>query len=208
MLAEREIPLSTVGNPPPSRVGRYKDTSAILRSGVPATMVSGWASTPSGGRPIVHTFGIVAAIEFSLTNVRREPRAPDDVPSTGDEVWTRSTSGSLPMHLAHAVDELRSYRSLTNGWDGEGSIRPDPALIDAAERFILSLPSEVVPPEPTASADGTVGLSWDDTAGYVSVVFFGRDFLHYNGNRNGITGSDKYPLRSDAIPIEFLQMIS
>lgn len=56
--------------------------------------------------------------------------------------------------------ELRSYSSLADGWDGEGSVSADPRHVDAASNVLGLLPAGIPLPVPMLSHDGELGLYW------------------------------------------------
>jgi hypothetical protein len=62
-----------------------------------------------------------------------------------------------------AVERLAALRDRLNGWDGEGSVRPDDALLSKAERILdLVFEGKRFPAPPTAvpCGDGSIQLEW------------------------------------------------
>jgi hypothetical protein len=59
------------------------------------------------------------------------------------------------------AEQLRAYKMLEPGWDGEGSKQPSADHVDAAVRLVRSIPSGFPLPKPMLSANGDVGLYWE-----------------------------------------------
>ena len=87
------------------------------------------------------------------------------------------------------VREISGYRSLREGWDGEGALAPvDEAICDAA-RFVYAagrVPGLIPRLETSLNADGTVALDVDDGVG--ALMFKGDDtIVHaFDGQAPGI----------------------
>lgn len=67
--------------------------------------------------------------------------------------------------------QLRRYEILEDGWDGDDSRAPAPAMIELAENFLNSIPAGLPLPTPMVSANGSVGLYWDIANAFADVVF-------------------------------------
>ncbi len=69
------------------------------------------------------------------------------------------------------IDELLHIRNLKDNWDGEGSVAPDPALVDGAITLVQSLKGSAWPPadRAVASVNGTVYLEWNTPLGYQEI---------------------------------------
>lgn len=83
--------------------------------------------------------------------------------------------------------EMRSLRSLTDGWDGEGSIAPDTADLEAAEAFLASLPNGAPVPEAGVTADGYVEWYMKGPAGLATVSFNKGRLIYYARSPKGKT---------------------
>lgn len=103
----------------------------------------------------------------------------------------QKTSASLPTekvlaeHMISAKAEMHSYEALTDGWDGQGSIAPDPSSIDTALEFIDALPFDIFPPEAGATPDGDVEWYWKTKNGVATVSISGRKISYYVRTRSG-----------------------
>lgn len=73
--------------------------------------------------------------------------------------------------ISNVYSELESYLSLTNGWDGVGSIAPKEHDVARALALIGSLPSSFPLPTPMVSPNGELGLYWDTGANYADINF-------------------------------------
>jgi hypothetical protein len=69
------------------------------------------------------------------------------------------------------IDDLLRIRSLTDDWDGEGTIAPHPSLVDGAITLCQTLQSKgSAPPDRVhAGVNETVFLEWHTPAGYQEI---------------------------------------
>lgn len=68
-----------------------------------------------------------------------------------------------------AKDELRSYGQLGANWDGFGAVAPLRDHISHAIKIIDQLPPGFAVPKPMLSADGEIGLYWDEKHAYADI---------------------------------------
>lgn len=140
--------------------------SAVIRP--PATKGDGWKLHPVPSTLLID--------ERVLTDQPILSAAP---------LWS-STTASQYTSAAHALDkiewlkaELESYKSLTSGWDGEGSLPADGAHIYAAGQILSLLPAGIPLPKPMLSADGEVGLYWKSSEYLADAVIEDADHFSF-----------------------------
>lgn len=96
---------------------------------------------------------------------------------------TRAVSGvrgtALHKHLLDAYEEMRSYTSLADGWDGPGSIAPSSQTISAALSVLSVLPERVSAPEAGATADGSAEWYWVTDQGLATLSLRGNQLAYY-----------------------------
>jgi hypothetical protein len=86
----------------------------------------------------------------------------------------RQTTG-----IEEAVGELRSWKSLTANWDGEGALSPNEQSINAAISFLNALDPRAIGPEPMLLSSGRAGLFWQTDALYADLEFTGEGRITY-----------------------------
>ena len=91
------------------------------------------------------------------------------------------TSGSVRPLDKQAVygslDELRGFKA---NWDGYGAIPLDPRNLDAARRFVESLPDEAIPhPMVVPMTRGRVQLEWHRGNRSLELEFEAPATIHY-----------------------------
>jgi len=123
----------------------------------------------------------------------------------------REGSTTLAFSAAHLLSpwiEMEGYRHLQPGWDGIDSVPPISSAIDDALLFLAALPPNVVPPEPSVSADGIVGWFWDAPDSMVNVMFPGQGHYIYYGSGGGKVARDARAIDPRAVPQELLDIIA
>ncbi|PPD56986.1 MAG: hypothetical protein CTY10_01195 [Methylotenera sp.] len=65
--------------------------------------------------------------------------------------------------------QILSYSTLSDGWDGVGSLKPTQDAINTAEKFIELLPSGIPLPTPMLASDGEIGFYWDTESAYADL---------------------------------------
>ena len=150
----------------------------------------------------------LAALVTAVSNIM----AP--VPTLAcDQAATSHTAAAQPARILSkrywaAYAEMASYRNLSKGWDGPGSLAPMAGVVESALNFVFYLPDYLAEPEATVSADGTAGWFWENDDLYASVLFTGGSKFAYFA-RNDATGEtvrgtgifDRY------IPVDLVEMI-
>lgn len=94
-------------------------------------------------------------------------------------------------------DQLATFQKLSPGWDGPESLAPSPEDLSAAEAFIQSIPVIFPLPKAMLSADGIVGLYWDDGIVYLDIQIDSPNSLS-SFSRDRVSGQDQF---SGDIPI-------
>lgn len=124
--------------------------------------------------------------------------------------WQRASPATADIDRVAVYDEILSYRSLTDGWDGSSSVAPTPAAInDALSFFKHLLPPNAPLPEPTVAADGEVGLFWSGPGIYVDIGFRGNGEISYYARVNGAIEKGRAPLaRHLPLPKPLLQVLN
>ena len=89
------------------------------------------------------------------------------------------TKFAAELELLH--QELKSYSSLGENWDGEGSSAPSHQAVCDALKFLEKRPDDIPPPHSEVGAEGDVGVYWDilHTQVFVEVVFEGDGTYYY-----------------------------
>lgn len=82
----------------------------------------------------------------------------------------RSKAGKL-SHMSNVAITLAGYENLEDGWDGEGSVKPESESIKQAITFVSSIPSAIPLPKAMLSSDGQIGLYWDTEDKYADINF-------------------------------------
>lgn len=175
------------------------------------------ATGPSYGRGATYASGLALAgtNEPSTAAVRRVVRTFTGLPPQGISVGRASVPTAVSENALFPIGqnraaqtlarEISSYRSLREGWDGEGALSPnDDAICDAA-RFVYAagrIPGLVSRLETSLNTDGTVALDVEDGIG--TLMFRGDDsIVHaFEGHAPGVV--DFY---DDAIPSELLRTL-
>ena len=115
---------------------------------------------------------------------------------------------ALAPHLMAIQAEMEEYRHLADGWDGYNSIGPNPHTVDSALEFLRLLPSTIKPPEPTVSADGSVGWFWKSPGVFISINFPEAGRFAYYGNAQGVEARGASAFDGQAIPQDLLDVMS
>jgi hypothetical protein len=82
---------------------------------------------------------------------------------------TQMPRSFLELAWGRIIDELARIRQLRDGWDGEGSPAPPPALVDGAAALARRLKAANVqaPDRVAAGVNATVTLEWFTPQGYM-----------------------------------------
>lgn len=131
-------------------------------------------------------------------------------PSAYGQVFAPAKSPiALPWQFSEAMAEMREFGYLSAGWDGRGSVAPPIELIDEAIAFLRALPAEMLPPDASASADGTVMWYWDTPRLYASMSFMkaGYQIFYAKDKLSGDRFSSANMSREAVIPADFLDFL-
>jgi hypothetical protein len=63
------------------------------------------------------------------------------------------------------------FAALPAGWDGDGSLSPTIAAVDAAVAFLNSIPPGIPLPTPMVTSAGDMEFFWDISTGYADISF-------------------------------------
>jgi hypothetical protein len=91
--------------------------------------------------------------------------------ATMTELTVLGTERPTTALVDRIADVLDSYAALDDGWDGDDSLAPTAAAIEAAKHFLKSLPFGVPFPEPMISSSGEPEFFWDLPTGYADARF-------------------------------------
>jgi hypothetical protein len=76
-------------------------------------------------------------------------------------VCASDDAGEAKNKWSSIIDELLRIRSLEDDWDGEGTLAPNPALVDGAIKLATQLKGSAPPDRVHASVNATVYFEWD-----------------------------------------------
>jgi hypothetical protein len=102
---------------------------------------------------------------------------------------------------------MSQYCNLVDGWDGVGSVAPKPGSIESALEFLKALPIYVRLPEPTVSADGSVGWFWKTPRAYISINFSGGNRFAYYARAGGREARGTCAIDGGFVPQDLLDVI-
>lgn len=162
-------------------------------AGMPATMTRNWS-------------------------IERKERLSTDSPThhlvIGSEKVSTELNFSVKTNDIQVFDkavnaELDGYGSLTDGWDGEGSVPPSRSDISRAIAFVDSLPSAIPLPKAMVSADGQIGLYWNKGNKYADINFdfdnkisiYARDSAYNSPIESYLEGINPSVDRSQWVPM-------
>lgn len=95
------------------------------------------------------------------------------------DVFTRETTPK-----EHAIGELRRWKFILSGWDGDQAQAPIPASLEDAITFVRLL-ADSATAEPMLHATGRAGLFWRENDLYADLEFLGSRRIAYFIERNG-----------------------
>jgi hypothetical protein len=85
---------------------------------------------------------------------------------------------ALPIdRLTQAKNEISSYATLQDDWDGNGASSPDSSHLFDAAAFLDRLPGGIAIPTPMIGSSGEIGLYWDVPSFYADIAFEGNGAL-------------------------------
>lgn len=111
-----------------------------------------------------------------------------------------------PLPFLEAHYEMLAYRDLEDGWDDISSVGVSRNAADLALEFLALLPSDLNPPEASASGDGTVDWYWRNGRYAATVTFYpnGRVAYFSMNDAGRVKGSFKF---SGSIPGELVESL-
>lgn len=135
--------------------------------------------------------GFVAAA-FAVSMV---PVSAAAAPASGGMEFSRSDLASLREASAWASlrANIRRWKDLPTGWDGDDGVAPSGKVLESARAFVDALEAACAPlPADTVAGDGEVAYEWASGARYASASF--TDDGHFIGY---IDDGEGDPLRVD-----------
>lgn len=89
--------------------------------------------------------------------------------------------------------ELLSYKSFSDGWDGEGSVAPSLTDIEAAIAFVEMAVDYLPTPGAMLSPQGQVGLYWNTPSAYIDINFDSNGTISiYSRNRRETPNAENF----------------
>lgn len=106
---------------------------------------------------------------------------------SGDEADFLKSGGGIPLPtdgqaLFAALADIEQWRSLPEGWDGEGGLAPSEVAVDSAKKFLNRLAvNAVAVPQHYVDGSGEISFRWRDSNGRLAGASFLRDgsFIAY-----------------------------
>ncbi len=117
--------------------------------------------------------------------------SPEYVAAGASDAIYPFSQNQFPDQASRIISILKSYRTLGDGWSGDGSVAPEVESVDAAIKLIEDFPAGIGLPSPMVSFDGEVGFYWSSAAGYISMDIESKEHASlYILNRK--TGADHF----------------
>ncbi len=167
--------------------GEYSksELAAAIHSATTGNVASMTGVGPSRAFNLMFTGFTAAAALLALTNdiSAQTLRAPNYA-ETASRFPCDRWAVAVPLAFQDAVREMVRYKSLLPGWDGIGSVAPRATVIESAVAFVRAFPLDLLAPEPSVSADGSVSWFWNTNTIYAAVSFTrpGK-FVYYAKNK-------------------------
>jgi len=111
-----------------------------------------------------------------------------------------------PLSFVEAHYEMLSYRDLEDGWDDISSAGISSNAVDVALEFLALLPSDLTPPEASASGDGTVDWYWRNGRYAATVTFYPSGRVAYFAMTDTGRVKDSFKF-SGSIPGELVESL-
>ena len=112
----------------------------------------------------------------------------------------------LPQVFAEPYRDMLSLKTFKDGWDGDGSKQIANDSVNAALAFLAMLPSDVAPPEASASSDGTVDWYWRKGSKAATVTFYADRKTAYFALTDAGSVKDAFRL-VDKIPAPLIESL-
>ena len=95
------------------------------------------------------------------------------------ERTTSATDTFLPLSSSHGEKSKRAllqrlieqFAAIHDGWNGEGSVAPNAAAVNAARTFLDSIPPGIALPTPMMTELGEMEFYWSLPTGYADISF-------------------------------------
>lgn len=126
------------------------------------------------------------------------------IPSFAASSPTTAVPAPLPFLEAHY--EMLAYRDLEDGWDDIFSVGISRNAVDLALEFLALLPSDLNPPEASASGDGTVDWYWRNGRYAATVTFYPNGCVAYFSMTEAGCVKDSFKF-SGSIPGELVESL-
>lgn len=117
---------------------------------------------------------------------------------------TAALPAPLPFLEAHY--EMLAYRDLEDGWDDISSVGVSRNAADLALEFLALLPSDLNPPEASASGDGTVDWFWRNGRYAATVTFYPNGRVAYFSMTGAGRTKDSFKFNG-SIPSELVESL-
>ena len=93
------------------------------------------------------------------------------------------------------IDEISSYNSLCDNWDGENALKPDRNLIKEVVSLISLFDAKIPLPEPMLLSSGHIGLFWNEDNLYVDIEFLDNSRIAYFIKKDSVTYKGIFELK-------------
>jgi len=115
---------------------------------------------------------------------------------------------TVPLAFQDAISEMICYQGLASGWDGIESVAPRTTVIESAVVFLRAFPFDLLAPEPSVSADGSVSWFWNTATIYATVSFTrpGK-FAYYAKNKLDGSKIKGIGVLDNTVPQELIDFI-
>lgn len=111
-----------------------------------------------------------------------------------------------PLPFVDAHYEMLSYKGLEDGWDDISSKGISAEAVDAALAFLALLPSDISPPDTSASGDGTVDWFWRNDGHSAIVTFYPSGLVAYFAKTDAGRAKGRFKF-SGSVPGELVESL-
>ena len=175
------------------QVSRNLSPTTFATAGITAVSIAGIMTLPAGAIPAIQ-------VQMAPANPLRS------TDRTADSLARPWTSKVIPAAFVDAYREMFSFKSLLDGWDGQGSKAILDDSINAALAFLAMLPSDLPPPEASAASDGTVDWYWRNGSKAATVTFYKNRRAAYFAVTDAGSVKDVFQL-TDKIPDQLIESL-
>lgn len=185
------------------------ELAAAIHSETTGKVASMTGAGPGKAINLMFTGFTAAAALLTLTSdisaqTLRAPNYAETASRFAGDRW----AVAVPRAFQDAVSEMVRYKELVPGWDGVGSVAPRASVIEAAVAFLRAFPLDLLAPEPSVSADGSVSWFWHTNTIYATVSFTrpGR-FAYYAKNKLDGSKVKGMGVLDNTVPQELIDLI-